>query len=100
MATSSADAADAIFWKAYGAAIKSTIGNVTINDKTSFYLSTKAQAGPPGGDNISENYTNEGLFQLGNNLLPPDQLFYSPSTMNSYIDQLQTQVTPLPLLDE
>jgi hypothetical protein len=88
--SSAADRADAIFWKAYGAAIKKAVGQVTINDTTSFYLSTKAQGGPPGGDNISPNYTNEGLFQLGDNLLPPDQLFYSPSSLNSYIDQLQT----------
>ncbi|CZT00242.1 uncharacterized protein RAG0_08343 [Rhynchosporium agropyri] len=90
MASSSADAADAVFWKAYGTAIKRTIGQITINEKTAFYLATKAQAGPPGGDGIFPSFTNEGLFQLGNNLLPPDQLFYSPSTLNSYIGQLQT----------
>lgn len=90
MAPPSSDAADALFWKAYGAAIQKAVGQSTVNDTTSFYLSTTSQRGPPGGDNIAPSFTNEGLFNLGNNLLPPDQLFYSPSSMNSYIQQLST----------
>lgn len=86
----SSDAADAHFWKAYGSAIKKAVGDATVNDKTAFYLSTKSQRGPPGGNGIAESFTNEGLSNIGNNLLPPDQLFYSPSTENSYIRQLQT----------
>lgn len=90
MSTNTADKADATFWKAYAAAIKRSVGQVTVNDETSFYLATKAQRGPPGGDGISERFTNEGIYQLGNNLLPADQLFYNPSTKASYIDQLST----------
>lgn len=90
MSPSAADKADAIFWKAYAAAIKKSVGEIIINDETSFYLGAKAQRGPPGGDHISERYTNEGIYQVGNNLLPADQLFYTPSTKASYIDQLST----------
>lgn len=87
---SSATTADALFWKAYGAAIQKAVGNVTVNDTTSFYLSTDSQRGPPGGDNVSADFTNEGIFNIGDNLLPPDQLFYSPSSENSYIRHLST----------
>lgn len=84
------DSADSLFWKVYGQAILTAVGNFKVNDTTSFYLSTNGQRGPPGGDGIGDAFTNEGLYNIGNNLLPPDQLFYSPSTMNSYIRQLQT----------
>lgn len=86
------DSIDASFWKAYGAAIKSAAGNIAVNDTTSFYLSTKAQIGPPAGDNIAQSFTNQGLYNIGDNYLPPDELFYSPSILNSYIDQLHSLV--------
>ncbi|KAI1828052.1 hypothetical protein F4861DRAFT_241146 [Xylaria intraflava] len=80
---------NALFWKAYAAAIMERAGKINIGDTNAFYLATSAQRGPPGGDGISQKYTNEGIFQLGDNLLPADQLFYSPSSENSYIQSLQ-----------
>ena len=89
------DKADKIFWLAYAAAIKQNVG-AEVGKTNAFYLASKAQRGPPGGDNISEAYTNEGLHQIGNNLLPADNIFYNPSTSNSYIEQLQTYVHAMP----
>lgn len=50
MSTATTDEADATFWKTYAAAFQKAVSQLRINDKTSFYIATKAQAGSPAED--------------------------------------------------
>jgi hypothetical protein len=55
---------------------------------------TKAQRGPPAGpaNLIDPMYANLGIYEIGDNLLWADNLFYVPSEQNSYARSLLTCV--------
>lgn len=54
------------------------------------FLATEAQKGPPAGDDVPDEYTYQGLFDIGNNLLATDNLFYNPSALHGYDEALDT----------
>ncbi|KAH7082500.1 hypothetical protein FB567DRAFT_594973 [Paraphoma chrysanthemicola] len=80
---------DKLFWLAYCDLIKKQVG-VDLGAKSAIFYCTRTQRGPPAGDSIAAEYTNTGLFDLGDNLLQADNLFYVPSAQNSYIRSLLT----------
>lgn len=82
------------FWLAYCDAIKSQIGG-DVGEKTSIWYSTVAQRGPPAGPSnfIDPIYTNMGIYDIGDNLLWADNLFYVPSEQNSYARSLLTYLS-------
>ena len=75
-----------LFWLEFANAIRSVSG-VQPSDNTAFFIGSTAQTGPLAGDNIADAYTNQGIFQLGNNLLNDSSIFYSPGDYG-YIDAL------------
>lgn len=77
---------DFLFWLEFANAIRSLSG-VQPSDNTAFFIGSTAQTGPLAGDNIADDYTNQGIFQLGNNLLNDSSIFYSPGDYG-YIDAL------------
>ncbi|POS78922.1 hypothetical protein DHEL01_v202692 [Diaporthe helianthi] len=85
------DAAERIsrmFWLQYGQAIKRKLG-ADLGDKL-FFLSTETQKGPPAGKAIPIEYTNQGLYNIGNNLLSIENVFFSPSALHGYHQALET----------
>ena len=77
---------DFLFWLEFANAIRSLSG-AQPSDNTAFFIGSTAQTGPLAGDNIADAYTNQGIFQLGNNLLNDSSIFYSPGD-TGYIDAL------------
>ncbi|KAI8194769.1 hypothetical protein KHU50_011450 [Colletotrichum sp. SAR 10_65] len=71
-----------LFWLQYGEAIRQKVG-VGSGDKI-FFLATEAQKGPLAGSNVPDAYTSQGLYNLGNNLLSTNNVFYSPSALHGY----------------
>lgn len=71
-----------LFWLQYGEAIRQKVG-VGSGDKI-FFLATEAQKGPLAGSNAPDAYTSQGLYNLGNNLLSTNNVFYSPSALHGY----------------
>ncbi|KLO80595.1 Uncharacterized protein LW93_2934 [Fusarium fujikuroi] len=88
----SAVASDKFFWLAYCKAVQQLIGNKPGKDSAIFFA-TKAQKGPPASALIPAEYTNNGLYQIGDNLLSADNMFYIPSAQNSYIRSLQNYLS-------
>ncbi|KAF4781569.1 hypothetical protein HER10_EVM0000358 [Colletotrichum scovillei] len=84
----SADASDKSFWLAYCKAIQQAIGPNPGSDSAIFFA-TKAQKGPAASPLIPPEYTNFGIYNLADNLLSANNLFYVPSTQNSYIRSLR-----------
>lgn len=77
---------DFLFWLEFANAVRS-ISGIQPSDNTAFFVGSTAQTGPLAGDNIADAYTNQGVFQLGNNLLNDSSIFYSPGD-TGYIDAL------------
>ncbi|KXH43604.1 hypothetical protein CNYM01_02743 [Colletotrichum nymphaeae SA-01] len=76
------DKTSQLFWLQYGDAIRQKVG-VGSGDKI-FFLATETQKGPLAGNNIPDAYTAQGLYNLGNNLLSTNNVFYSPSALHGY----------------
>lgn len=77
---------DKAIWLAYCDAIKGgSWGN-----NTAVFFATEGQIGPAAGKDIDEAYSNQGYYQLGDNLLKGDSLFYTPSQANSFIRAVGT----------
>jgi len=83
------DRADELFWLGYCKSIKEQLGT-KFGDSSAIFYCTRTQRGPPAGDSIDPAYTNTGLYNIGDNLLAADNLFYVPSAQNSYINFLLT----------
>jgi hypothetical protein len=79
---------DNLFWLNYGRMIMQLAG-IHPSDNNAFFLGSSTQRGPLAGDGIPEEYTNQGLHDLGNNLLNDSSIFYSPSTNHGYIEALR-----------
>lgn len=86
---SSTDKINQLFWLYYGQAIKDKAG-AQLGKNGVFFLATEAQKGPPAGDTVPDAYTYQGLYDLGNNLLAEDSVFYTPSALHGYAQALQT----------
>ncbi|KAK7697310.1 hypothetical protein SLS64_013658 [Diaporthe eres] len=78
----SSDKTSQLFWLQYGDAIRQKVG-VGSGDKL-FFLANEAQKGPLAGNNIPDEYTYQGLYNIGNNLLSTDNVFYSPSALHGF----------------
>lgn len=85
--TAQQDKVDTLFWLEFANAIR-TGAQLQPSDRTAFFIGSTAQRGPLAGDNIAETYTNQGLYDLANNLLDDTSIFYSPSAQNGYVDAL------------
>ncbi|KAL2673947.1 hypothetical protein Neosp_012393 [[Neocosmospora] mangrovei] len=77
------DRASEIFWLEYGEQIKNKVPGACQFGRI-FFLANEAQKGPPAGTYIPYEYTNKGLYDLGNNLLATDNIFYSPSALHGF----------------
>lgn len=77
----SSDEISELFRLQYAEAIKQRVLGDDLGSKI-FFLANEVQKAPLAGDNIPEEYTNLGLFQIGNNLLATDNVYYSPSSDN------------------
>lgn len=84
----SSDKTNELFWLEYGQAFADKIGK--FGDSTSLFLATEAQKGPIASDNIPDEYTNAGIFAVGDSLLATDNPFYVPSALHSYREALDT----------
>ncbi|KAK4163792.1 hypothetical protein QBC43DRAFT_354274 [Cladorrhinum sp. PSN259] len=73
----------------YGDAIKNKAG-ANVSASTAFFLASEAQKGPLGGSAVPDEYTNTGLYDIANNLLATDNLFYSTSALHGYAESLTT----------
>ena len=85
----SSEKTNELFWLYYGQAIIEKAG-ANFGPSGAFFLATEAQKGPLAGDSIPPEYTNQGLYDVGNNLLAIDNLFYNPSALHGYVDALNT----------
>ena len=85
----SSDKINQLFWLNFGQAVKDKAG-ADLGSSRVFFLATEAQKGPPAGDDIPDEYTHQGLYDIGNNLLAIDNLFYNPSALHGYDEALQT----------
>ncbi|KAK3658403.1 hypothetical protein LTR56_001814 [Elasticomyces elasticus] len=78
---------DFLFWLEFADAIR-TAAEIQPSNNTAIFIGRTAQTGPLAGDNIADGYTNQGIFQLANNLLNDTSIFYAPSADYGYIDAL------------
>ncbi|TPX18943.1 uncharacterized protein E0L32_011336 [Thyridium curvatum] len=85
----SSDKINQLFWLYYGQAIKDKAG-ANFGKTGAFFLATEAQKGPVAGDYIPDEYTYQGLYDIGNNLLATDNLFYNPSALHGYYEAIGT----------
>ncbi|KAM7183141.1 hypothetical protein V8F33_013771 [Rhypophila sp. PSN 637] len=86
---SSSDKVNQLFWLAYGQAIKDKAG-ANFGKTGAFFLASEAQKGPPAGSAVPDDYTNTGLYDIANNLLATDNLFYNTSALHGYAEALST----------
>jgi hypothetical protein len=84
---SQSDKVDYLFWLELAKAIR-TAALIMPDDNSAFFIGSTAQRGPPAGDNIPESYTNQGIYEIANNLLNDTSIFYTPDATHSYIDSL------------
>ncbi|KAK7921661.1 hypothetical protein PG985_009683 [Apiospora marii] len=85
--SSSADKINELFWLNYAQKIQEKAG-ANLGQGSAFFVASETQQGPPGGDDIPDAYTNQGLYDICNNLLAADDLFYTPSAQHGYIQAL------------
>lgn len=85
-------ASDKFFWLAYSKAIQQAIGPLPGKD-SAIFIATKTQKGPLASPLIPAEYTNYGIYKIGDNLLSANNLFYVPSSQNSYIKSLRTYLS-------
>ncbi|KAK1446567.1 hypothetical protein CCUS01_12315 [Colletotrichum cuscutae] len=76
------DEVSQLFCIQYGDAIRQEVG--VGSDNKIFFLATEAQEGPLAGNNVPDAYTARGLYNVGNNLLSTNSVFYSPSALHGY----------------
>lgn len=85
----SAEKINQLFWLNYAQAIKDKAG-ANFGKSGVFFLASEAQKGPVAGSNIPDEYTQQGLYDIANNLLATDDLFYRPSALHGYAEALGT----------
>lgn len=77
-----------LFWLYFADAMK-TKSKAELGADNVFFVGSEVQKGPPGGDNMEEEWTNRGLFDMGDALLSTDNLFFIQGSSNhSYTDAL------------
>ncbi|KAK5693310.1 hypothetical protein LTR17_025121 [Elasticomyces elasticus] len=81
------DTVSQLFWVNYAEAIREIAG-IQIGDNNAFYLGTQAQKGPLAGSYIPDQYSNQGLYQIANNLLNTSTMFYTPDSAHGYVQAL------------
>lgn len=86
--SASADKINQLFWLNYAQAIKDK-ATANFGPSGAFFVASEAQKGPIAGDNIPDEYTYQGLYDIGNNLLADDNLFYNPSALHGYAKALK-----------
>ena len=84
---SAADTVSQLFWVNYAEAIRQAAG-IEIGANNAFFLGTQAQKGPLAGSYIPDEYTNQGLYQIANNLMNTSTMFYTPDYSHGYIQAL------------
>ncbi|KAM0428832.1 hypothetical protein ACHAPT_006632 [Fusarium lateritium] len=87
--SSSADKNSLLFWLQYGDAIRNKVG-VTPGGNKIFFLASEAQKGPLAGNDIPNEYTAQGLYDIANNLLSTGNVTYSPSALHGYDQALDS----------
>lgn len=80
-----------LFWLNYAQAIKDK-AKADFGDSGVFFIGSEVQKGPVAGDGIPDEYTNQGLYNVANNLLASDSLFYNPSAQHGFAQALQLLV--------
>ncbi|KAF2761537.1 hypothetical protein EJ05DRAFT_482408 [Pseudovirgaria hyperparasitica] len=85
----SAEKVNQLFWLNYGQAIKDKAG-ANFGSTGVFFLASETQKGPLAGNDVLDVYTNRGIYDVGNNLLATDNLFYTPSSLHGYVEALST----------
>jgi hypothetical protein len=77
---------DFLFWLEFANAIRTAAG-VKTGDTAAFFVGGDAQTGPLAGDNIDQTFTNEGIYQIANQLLSDNSIYYQPGAIG-YVDAL------------
>ncbi|RSL70395.1 hypothetical protein CEP51_012201 [Fusarium floridanum] len=72
-----------LFWLEYGEQIRNKIPRAGQGSKI-FFLANEAQKAPPAGTYIPNEYKSKGLYDLSNNLLATDSIYYSPSASHGF----------------
>ncbi|EME46423.1 hypothetical protein DOTSEDRAFT_70430 [Dothistroma septosporum NZE10] len=99
--TSAADTVSELFWVNYAEAIREAAG-IEIGDNNAFFVGTQAEKGPLAGSYVPDSYTNQGLYQIGNNLLNTSTMFYTPGdyshgyvqALSNYLDNVDLEGNP------
>jgi hypothetical protein len=76
------DKTSQLFWLQYGDAIRNKVG-AGGGDRI-FFLASEAQKGPVAGSYIPDAYTAQGIYNIANNLLATNNVYYSPSAQHGY----------------
>ncbi|RSM14893.1 hypothetical protein CEP52_001056 [Fusarium oligoseptatum] len=83
------DRTSELFWLEYGEQIKNKVLRAGQGRKI-FFLANEAQNAPPVGTHIPNEYKAKGLYELSNNLLATDSIFYSPSASHGFDQAIGT----------
>ncbi|RTE80740.1 hypothetical protein BHE90_004788 [Fusarium euwallaceae] len=83
------DRTSELFWLEYGEQIKNKVLRAGQGRKI-FFLANEAQNAPPVGTHIPNEYKAKGLYELSNNLLATDSIFYSPSASHGFDQAIST----------
>ncbi|RSL66499.1 hypothetical protein CEP54_003658 [Fusarium duplospermum] len=91
------DRTSELFWLEYGEQIKNRIPRV--GQGKMFFLADEAQKAPPVGTHIPNEYKAKGLYDLSNNLLATDSIYYSPSASHGFDKAVETYLNWVDLGD-
>lgn len=84
---SAADTVDELFWVNYAETIRQ-LAKVKVDDTRAFFIGSDSQMGPLAGSSIPDEYTNQGIYQIGNHLLNSSTMFYTPDNHHGYAEAI------------
>lgn len=87
------DRTSELLWLEYGKQIKNKVPGAGQDGKI-FFLANEAQRGPPAGTYIPNEYTAKGLYDISNNLLATNNIYYSPSALHGFDQAVGRYVIP------
>ncbi|KAJ8117457.1 hypothetical protein OPT61_g1351 [Boeremia exigua] len=81
---------DRLYWLAYAKIVQNQVGK--LGEQNAIFLSTKNQRGPP-VEPYNSAFTDYGIYHFANQLLNSDNMFYAPSSTNTYTGALMAYLS-------
>lgn len=101
--TSDAEA-NALFWKAYATSILKmmTGGSTDIGPDSRFFIASSNHSALPGGKTVPQPITNNGIYNLANNLLDPSNgITFNPNAASGgYVAALASFLDNIKLVSD